>query len=352
MNKIKSFFRSHAFFAIVAIIIGLLVGAVFLAIVKISPITAYNKMITGVFGKPKFLAYAVVYATPLIFTGLSVAFSFKTGVFNIGAEGQFIVGSAAALACGILFDLPPVLHVLLCMVAAALAGAIWGMIVGSLKVRFGINEVLSMIMFNWIAFYLSNLVVTLDAIKTDGSAPASKNIRQSAMILFSESARKKLCPVSNYGIIFAIIAVIAIYLIIDKTTLGYRLKAVGYNKDAALFGGINVGRSILSALAISGILSGLAGATHLMGMGQRISELSAQEGFGFQGISVALIGGSNPIGVLFSGIFYGMLKYGGSKLNVINAPSEIVDIIMGSIVFFIAIAHAFRELKIFKERSK
>ena len=132
------------------------------------------------------------------------------------------------------------------------------------------------------------------------------------------------------------------YLILEKTTLGYELKAVGYNKNAAEYGGINVNKAVLTAMAISGALAGMGGAVHLMGMGNRISLFAGQEGFGFEGISVALIGASNPIGVFFSGLFYGALKYGGSKLNLIQAPSEIVKVITGTIVFFIAISHVFK----------
>jgi simple sugar transport system permease protein len=133
-----------------------------------------------------------------------------------------------------------------------------------------------------------------------------------------------LAPTSNYGILIAIVLVVAVYLILDKTILGYELKAVGYNKNASEYGGISVNRAVLTAMAISGGLAGMGGAVHLMGMGERISLFAGQEGFGFEGISVALIGASNPFGVLLSGLFYGALKYGGSKLNLIQAPSEIV----------------------------
>ena len=124
--------------------------------------------------------------------------------------------------------------------------------------------------------------------------------------------------------------------------MGYELKAVGFNRTAAEYGGINVNRSILLALAISGALAGVGGAMQLLGMSKRISVFAAQEGFGFQGISVALIGGSDPLGVLFAGLFYGILKYGGTKLNLIGAPSEVINIITGTVVFFIAISHVFR----------
>lgn len=349
MNKKTSFFQSHLFLTFVAILVAFLVGGVLVTVMGFDAVKIYTELVKGVFGKPKFLAYSVVYATPLIFTGLAVAFSFRTGVFNIGAEGQFVMGGIAACAVGILVDAPPIIHVPLCFLAAAVAGALWGVLVAFLKVKWGINEVLSMIMFNWIAFYLSNYLVNIPALHSDGSAEATKNVADSARILLPQAMRNVLAPTSNYGIIIALAAVVIVYLIIEKTTLGYELKAVGFNKNAAEYAGISVNKAVLTAMAISGALAGMGGAVHLLGMGERISLFAGQEGFGFEGISVALIGASNPIGVFFSGLFYGALKYSGSKLNLIQAPSEIVKVITGTIVFFIAISHVFKVTRRKKE---
>ncbi len=342
MSKKEKILQSRAFLTFVAIVVAFLVGTVFLAIMGYNPIAIYGALIEGIFSKPRYLAYSVVYATPLIFVGLSVAFSFKTGVFNIGAEGQFVVGSMAACLVGIFVDAPAIIHVPLCFLAAAVAGAVWGIIVAFMKTKWGINEVLSMIMFNWIAFYLSNYLVGIPAIHSDGTAEATKNVADTARILLPQSLRSVLAPTSNYGILIAIVLTVIVYLILEKTTLGYELKAVGYNKNAAEYGGISVNKAVMTAMAISGALGGMGGAVHLLGMGERISLFAGQEGFGFEGISVALIGASNPIGVFFSGLFYGALKYGGNKLNLIQAPSEIVKVITGTIVFFIAISHVFK----------
>ena len=287
-----------------------------------------------------------------IFTGLAVAFSFRTGVFNIGAEGQFVMGSMAACVVGILVPAPAIILVPLCFIAALAVGAVWGLIVAFLKVKWGINEVLSMIMFNWIAFYLSNYIADLPMIHNEGNAEATKNVQDAARILFPQAWLDALCPASNWGILLAVLAVILVYVIIEKTTLGYQLKAVGFNRSAAEYGGISVNKSIYIAMAISGALAGMGGAIQLLGMGSRISIFTAQESFGFQGISVALIGASNPIGVFFAGLFYGALKYGGSKLNLIGAPSEVINIIMGTVVFFIAISHVFRFMKKRKNNKK
>ena len=344
MNKKKSIFESNVLYTIIAILVGFVIGAVFLLIAGISPAVAYGKLIDSVFSKPKYLIWTLTYASPLIFTGLSVAFSFRTGVFNIGAEGQFVVGSLAACVLGILLDLPPVLHALVCIAAAAAAGCVWSLIMGVLKVKRGIHEVLSFIMFNWIAFYLSNYVVNIPAIHK-GSGEATKDVLDSARILFPEGIRNFLdCSAANWGIVLAVAAGIAMWVIIEKTTLGYRLKAVGYNSHGALYGGINANKSILTALGISGALAGLGGAVQILGMSGRLSQFAAQEQYGFQGITVALIGSSSPIGCIFSGIFYGAMKYGGSKLSIVKAPSEVVDIIMGCVILFIAISQIFRIL--------
>ena len=339
---------------LLSILLGFLVGAVFLAIMGLSAGAAYGRLINSVTSLKGF-SYVIVYSVPYIVAGLSVAFSFKTGVFNIGAEGQFVVGSMAAACTGILAgNLPKAVLIPLCFLAAMAAGAVWGVIVGFLKTRWGINEVLSMIMFNWIAFYLSNFIAGIPAIHSDGTAEATKNISANASMLFSKEFIKSvgLCPTANWGILVAIVMTFLVWFIIEKTTLGYELKAVGSNKFAAEYGGINVNGSILTALAISGALAGLAGSLQLMGMGKRISIFTSQEGFGFAGIVVALIGCSNPFGVLIAGIFYGALMYGGSKLNLVGAPTQLINVIVGTVVFFIAISVIFENLKRLKKAPK
>lgn len=332
---------------VLSIVIGFLVGALFLAVMGISVSQAYGKLFQSIFSGTKAISYCIVYAAPYIVAGLSVAFSFKTGVFNIGAEGQFVVGAMAACVVGILgASLPAILLVPLCFLAAALAGALWGAIVGFLKTKWGINEVLSMIMFNWIAFYLSNYIAGFPAIHSEGNAEATKNVAAHARILLSQNMIKSLdlCPTANWGILVAVALTVLVYFIIEKTTLGYELKAVGYNKHAAEYAGINVNRSILTSLSISGALGGIAGALLLLGMGGRISIFTSQEGYGFAGIVVALIGVTNPFGVFVAGLFYGAMTYGGSKLNLVGAPTQVVNIIMGTIVFFIAISTIFSYL--------
>ena len=345
MSKKNSILSSNAFYTLISIVIGFVVRAILLSIAKINPLDAYKQLFNGVFGKPKFMVWCLIYAAPLIFTGLSVAFSFKTGVFNIGAEGQFVVGSLTACVLGILIKAPAIIHVPLCFLGAALAGGILGAIVGVLKIKKGVNEVLSYIMFNWIAFYLSNFVVNLSIIHKDGGGEATKDIAATARILAPKSIIAATgASAANYGFILAIIFAVIVWFIINRTTLGFKLRAVGFSNTAAQYAGIDTGKSFLTAMAFSGALAGIGGAVQLMGMSGRISQFSGQEGYGFQGITVALIASSNPIACIFAGIFYGAMKYGGGKLSLVNAPAEVVDIIMGIIILFIAISSLFKNI--------
>lgn len=358
MDKKKNIFtiiaENRFIHILLSIILGFVVGALFLLVMGLSVGDAYGRLISSVTSVKGF-SYVVVYSIPYIVVGLSVAFSFKTGVFNIGAEGQFVMGSMAAAVTGILLGgLPKFVLIPLCFIAAMAAGALWGIVVAFLKTKRGINEVLSMIMFNWIAFYLSNFIAGIPAIHSDGTAEATKNISANASTLLSKDliSRLGLCPTANWGILVALVMVVLVWFIIEKTTLGYRLKAVGANKFAAEYGGIGVNKSILTALAISGALAGLGGALQLMGMGNRISVFSSQEGFGFAGIVVALMGCSNPFGVLVAGLFYGALIYGGSKLNLVGAPTQLINVIVGTVVLFIAISVIFQRLQYIQRKPK
>lgn len=352
--KKKSFIDDVVKFSLLSILLGLLVGAIVLVISGNSPIEAYGAMIEGIFGKPKYIAWTIIKATPYILTGLSIAFAFKTGLFNIGAEGQFIIGALVATLVGYSVQLPAIIHIPLTMILAGLAGGLWGSIAGFLKSKFGINEVIATIMLNWIAFYLSNFMVSNSFISVENSE-ASVNIQESASIGI-DWMKGLVGPATsvNWGIIISIILVFVIWFVLTKTTLGFELRAVGHNKDAAEYAGIDVGKSILKSMAIAGLLAGIAGAIQVMGVTHNITVLAAQEGYGFDGIAVALIANSNPIGVIFSGLLFGAFKYGGIKMQSVGAPSEVINIVIGSIVFFIALSNGLRMLylKMKEKRTK
>lgn len=347
-SDLKTRLLSSSFvYTILSILIGFIIGAIALSIAGYDAMESYGKLFSVIFKSTKNMSYSFIeYATPYILTGLSVAFAFKTGIFNIGAEGQYVMGSVAAMLVGAFVDAPAFIHIPLCLLAALLVGALWGGLIGVLKVKFGAHEVLCMIMFNWIAYYFSNFVVNLKSVNVGGGKTWSIPIADTAKITIS-SWFEGLSPKAHFGIIIAILCVIIMYYIINKTTLGFRLKAVGFNRSAAEYAGINADRAVLTALSISGMLASLAGALQVMGVTYKVSQFAGQEGYGFQGITVALIGSANPIGVLFGAEFYGAMKFGGTRFD---APSEIVDIIMGCIVFCIAVSSLLRML--FKNRKQ
>lgn len=343
--------RNRFLYTVLAIVLGIIIGSIILLVSGTNPIEAYKVIFFGAFGKPKYISWTIVKAVPLILTGLSVAFAFNTGLFNIGAEGQYIVGSIGALVVGLLLDLPPVLHGLVALLAGALCGYIWGALVGILKAKFQVNEVISSIMMNWIAFYLSNYLLSfplLRNLESDNSYPIKKSASikilgswkaseaGKAVLANNKFLRDILNPPVNFGIIIAIIAAIVIWYILKKTTLGYELRAVGFNQKAAEYGGISINKSIVTSMGIAGILAGLAGAITVLGVSGNIGIMAGQEGYGFDGMAVALIAGNNPLGTIPAALLYAGLTYGGGKLTTIGTYSEVVNIIVGIMILFIA----------------
>ncbi len=353
---------------LISIAIGLIFGAIILLIGGFNPIEAYKVMLEGVFGNPKYISWTIIRATPIILTGVSVAFAFKTGLFNIGAEGQFIIGMIFSTLVGYFLNLPPVLHALVAILAGTIAAGLWGGLVGVLKAKFGVNEVISSIMLNWIALYLNNYFLTFSSIRrpnSDGSYQIldSASIRILGKWKTSEAGKTFLAnnsflkdllnPPVNWGFIIAIFFAILIWYTLKNTTLGYQLKAVGYNKDAAEYGGINIKRNTILALAIAGAISGLAGAVQVLGVEEQIGILAASRGYGFDGIAVSLIAGNNALATIPAGLLFGALKYGGGKLNsTIKAPSEVIDITIGVIVFFIAMPKLIRLITSFFKKGR
>ncbi|ALB44701.1 ABC transporter permease [Clostridium sp. MF28] len=355
MKTVAKILKKPVTSTFIAIFFGFIVSAIVLGIAGYNPIDAFSALFNGIFSKPKYISNTIIKATPIILTGLSVAFAFKTGLFNIGAEGQYIVGTIASTIVGIKLNLPAVLEIPLVILAGVAAGAVFGGIVGILKAKFGIHEVITSIMLNWIALYLSNFVVSTDVfhqpdststymINESGFTTILGNWKTSDAGMEFLSHHKWLSEVLlktdvNIGIIVAIIMAVVISILLYKSAKGYELRAVGLNKDAAEFAGINVNRNIIQSMVIAGALSGLAGALAITGTApHKLSTMAAFENNGFNGLSVALIAGSSPIGCIFGGLLYGGLLYGGQSVqSAIGAPSEIINIMIGTIVFFVAL---------------
>lgn len=357
VNKRKSLGSSKILFTIISILLGLLVGALVLLIAGFDPIEGFKNLFLGVFKSPRNMGWAIVTSTPIIMTGLGVAFAFKTGLFNMGAEGQFIIGTIVAFLVGYNLNLPPVLLPIVAIVLAMVIGAIYGAIAGFVKAKFGIHEVISTIMLNWIAFYFQNFVVYRFR---QPNSMSSFDVADNAKITLFTDAAKRFdgffskffrAPI-HWGTIIAIVAVIIVWYILNKTTLGYELKAVGLNMEASEYGGINAGNKIIQSMAISGAICSLAGVTQVLGFTYNLSILSSMQNFGFDGLAVSLLASNNPIGVIFSGLFFGSLKYAGGNLQrTMGVPSEIISIIIGTIILFTAVPLVFRIIKA-KMRNK
>ena len=304
----------------------------------------------------------ILQAAPLIMTGLSVAFAFKTGLFNIGAAGQYTVGAFFALYSAIILKMPW----WACLIMAALGGAVWGAIPGFFKAFLNVNEVITAIMFNWIGLYAVNTMIY-----QQGYGPMF-NLKTTKTFTIKESSPASLLPSFNInvdgkgyfgkmfqptiGIFIAIGVAILIWVIINKTTFGYELKACGHNKDAAKYAGINEKKNIVLSMTIAGALAGLgAGLFYLSGSKEWEPLVStALPAAGFNGISVALLASSNPIGCIFSAIFISHITVGGGFMFAKLFPSEVADIISGVVIYLCAFSLLFRSsiLKLMTKKPK
>ena len=322
--------------ALLCILIGLFVG--FLVLLAINPAHAWAdgfvRILKGGFhDAPYGVGKELANAAPLIMTGLSVGFAFKTGLFNIGAAGQYTLGAYGALYCAIMLKLPW----FVCLLAAAILGGLWGAIPGFFKAYFNINEVITSIMFNWIGLYLVN-----ELVYQNGTGPMY-DVRNTRTLNLGKNADLAQSVIPDFGlnklfqtnsttiaIFLAAVVAILIWVVLNKTTFGYELKAVGLNKSAARYAGINEKKNIILSMAIAGALAGFgAGLFYLSNVG-------------LNGISVALLASSNPIGTVFSALFISHISVGGSFLSTKFYPTEISDLISGIIIYLCAFSMLFR----------
>ena len=335
--------------SVISILVGLLFGL--LLLILVNPTMAFPKfgelLTAGVSTLPK-LAKVLYQAAPLIMTGLAVAFAFKTGLFNIGASGQYTVGAFCALACAIVFQLPW----WACLLASFIAGAVWGFFPGLFKSLFNVNEVITSIMFNWIGMMMVNLLC-MNLKNSSGKlvmlpvAWVNSPIKDRTAAL-SYANPKAIIPKcgldtlfqSNYmniSIFIAIIVAVLLWVVLNRTTFGYELKACGYNKNASIYAGINAKRNIVLSMVISGAMAGLGGGLYYLAGTAEYTIQKTLLSMGFNGISVALLATSNPIGCIFSALFISYIQVGGESLQPVYAK-EMIDIIIAVIIYLSAFA--------------
>lgn len=339
----------NIFSSLTAIFVGLILGLIILLLSNAKDaFPGFFTILRGGFsGGSRGIGQVIYFSTPLILTGLSVGFAFKNGLFNIGASGQFIMGAFAAVYVAIRCTwINPSIHWLVAIIAAFLVGALWALIPGVLKAYLNVNEVISTIMMNYIGMYLANYLVTLTVY--DSLKNQSQNIPFSAVM--PKMGLDKLFRGSsvNSGFFIAIIAVIIVYIILQKTTFGFELKGCGLNKDASRYAGINEKRNIVLSMVIAGALSGLGGGLlYLAGAGKHIEVVDVLATEGFMGIPVALLGLSNPIGVFMAGIFIAYITVGGFYMQIYNFTPQIIDMIISAIIYFSAFALMFKSIASF-----
>lgn len=321
-----------------AIPIALILGGVVLLLAGYNPITAYEAMWQGAFKDRTAFTEVLIKATPLIFIGAGLAVAFKCSIWNIGAEGQFYVGAVMATVTGLyLGALPRFILMPLVLIMGALGGALWGMLAAFLKNRFGAPEVVTTIMLNYIAIYITGYLVTGPMIETKGLFPQTPKISQAAWL------PRFLPPTRLHaGFIIALLVAFLLYILLFKTSVGYTIRAVGINPLAARYAGIDVKKNILLAMGISGGAAGLAGAVEIAAISYRLYQLISP-GFGFDGIAVALLVNNNPLGVIFSGFLFGALRSGAEVMMMTaKVPSVLVYFIQGLVILSVVAFGVYR----------
>jgi simple sugar transport system permease protein len=315
-----------------AILMALLVGAFFILAIGKNPVTAYVALIQGAFGDSYSIGETLENTTPLILTGLAVAFAFRAKLFNIGAEGQFLMGALAATWVGTNLAMPSIIHIPLVLLAGILMGGLWGGFAGLLKAVRGVHEVISTIMLNFIAIFFISYMVTGPM-----KEPSALDIPQTARMADTAQLMKIMPPSRlSSGIIFALLAAAFIWWLLWKTTIGYEVRAVGLNFFAAEFAGIKPNYNMFLAMLISGGLAGLGGAIIISGLFLRFQH-GFQPGYGFTAIAVSLVGSNNPPGVVLAALLFATLSQGALGMqNVAGVPQDIVLVIQALVIFFVA----------------
>ncbi len=321
---------------LLAVLTALILGAVIIALTGGDVAKAYQGLWEGSFGRPRSISDTLVRTTPYIFGGLAVALAFKGGLFNIGVEGQITIGSLATAFVGYaVTGVPFPLHLILAVLVGFLAGAFWGAIPGFLKAVAGAHEVIVTIMLNYVAINLANWLL--------GGPMKDKNpavaIAQTAPILPSARLPSLLGDPQyrvHWGVVVALVAAVAVWWLLQKSTLGFEIRTVGANPNAARYAGILVGRTTVILMALSGGLAGLAGALDVVGLNFYYAA-AFTAGYGFDSIAVALLGRSDPFGVVPSALLFGALAAGSARMQFLSQiPIDIIHVVQAMVLIFVA----------------
>ncbi len=325
--------------SVTAVVLALLIGAGILALSGASPVAAYSALAQGAFGDAQAWQRTLEKATPLVFSGLAVAFAFKAGLFNIGAQGQLLLGAIIAAAVGFGVEgLPAFIHAPLALVAGAAAGAAFAAIAGALKVYTGAHEVITTIMLNYIAINLTDYLA--DGPWKDTSPG---NIVARTPRIFDTAMLPTWGPIPS-GFVLSVLLAGVIYWLLWKTTFGFEIRTVGQNRHAARYAGMRVARTVILTMLISGLFAGLGGAVETQGVVGRYQP-GFNVGLGFEGITIALLAKTHPFGVIPAALLVGAMKAGSSQMQfVADVPKEIIDVIQALILFFIAAEFLLRRL--------
>jgi ABC-type uncharacterized transport system permease subunit len=333
-------FQEIVIVPVLSVVIALLLGALTMLATGVGIETigrSFAALFTGSFGSVQAVSETLLSATPLILCGLGLALGFRAGLFNIGAEGQLILGGIAAVAVGFMFTgLPMVIHLPLAILAGMVAGAIWAGIAGWLKAATGAHEVITTIMLNFIAFRLTDYLLRNPPIQKPGRTdPISESVLPTAQLPKLLDALDPALRI-HFGLVIAIAAVAFVWWLLFRSTIGFEFRASGANASAARYAGMRSGVIIVVVMACAGALAGLAGANQVLGvLGRASPNFSA--GIGFDAIAVALLGRSHPVGVLLAGILFGALQAGGRQMQVAAGVSiDLIAIIQALIIVFIA----------------
>ncbi|WEG11562.1 ABC transporter permease [Pullulanibacillus sp. KACC 23026] len=319
---------------VAAVLLGLIAGGIIMLISGFNPFTAYGAMLQMVFLNPYYFGETIVSMIPLVLTGLSVAFAFRTGLFNIGVEGQLLVGWLTACALGVEFaHLPKVILIPFCIIGSAVTGGIWGYIPGFLKARFHVHEVITTIMMNYIALYTTNAIIRR-FLYVSGEhtpeVPTSASLSSPFLSNLTQGSRL------NWGFVVAVIGALLMWFLLWRTTKGFEVRAVGFNPHASRYAGMNVERNMSFSFGVSGAYGGVAGAMIGLGVYHYMTINADFTGLGFNGIAVALLGMNTSLGVVLGALLFAVLQTGQVSMQSMGIPTDLIQIIMSLIIFFVA----------------